>query len=197
MKLLLLVVIILSFNNAMPQNDTTKRGVLKFDNQGDREDYWTKNLFDKGCEKQQFRRYSGKVKIVNKDTFAYGGNILIVKSKNEELNEIFRLGIIYSSMFGGSVSRKDLNIDSVAKEQNAIYNFMRIDSLTISDVEELETSNSFSIKRFRFLLWRKGLANPMLHFFELTNDKANKKSSLLQFIRGSRLTFFKMYSILM
>ena len=68
----------------------------------------------------------------------------------------------------------------------------RNDSLTISEFEELKfLTKSYTQKRFRFWLFRKGTANPTVCFIELTNDKASSKTDLTTFINGAALTYFK------
>jgi len=190
--------IILTSTNVIGQNDTLRKESLpSFMNQGKQEDYWARECFEKEYVETKFKRYTGKIVIVDDNTFGYGDNILTVNSTSDDLKNIFKLGIIYSAIIGGDENVKKPNIDSMTKEQKTIYSFIRVDSLAISNVEELKAlSNSCEVKRFRLLLWRIGIANPMLYFFELKNDKADRKTELLDFIRGSHLTFFKMYSIL-
>lgn len=196
MKLLILAAIILVRINAIAQTNVVKKETTPvFNNQKEQEDYWAKEMFEKNYTKQSFKKYSSKIEIIDSNTFKYGNNILTVKSASEEVKEIFRSGIIYSTIIGGGESRP--NITCITKEQKAIYDFIRIDTLTISNIEELKALNKPpKVKRFRFLLWRKGIANPSLYFFELTNDRANEKMSQMTFIRDSQLTFFKMCSIL-
>lgn len=197
MRLLFLIAMILTFTRATGQNDTLRRqSTQNFTTAGKQEDNWAKELFENVYTKENFKRYSGKIVIVNDNTFGYGDNILKVYSTIEDLKNIFKFGIIHSTIIGGGAVVVKQNIDTMSKEQKVIYNFIRIDTLAISDVKELKfLNNSSVVKRFRFLLWRPGLANPMLYFFELTNDNADRKTELLDFIKGSRLTFFKMQSI--
>ena len=62
----------------------------------------------------------------------------------------------------------------------------------MSNVEELTDLNpSWTIKRFSFMLIRKGFANPLMYYFELTNKAATKTTPTKTFIEGSRLTFLK------
>ncbi len=76
--------------------------------------------------------------------------------------------------------------------QKFFYYLNRGDSLTVSTIEELNVSNTpITQKRFKFLLWRKSFANPTVYYLELTNKKANKRTTLSDFIKESELTFFK------
>ncbi|MDO6433294.1 hypothetical protein Q4E93_21970 [Flavitalea sp. BT771] len=198
MRLLFAVAILLTVTRTRAQNDTLrKEPAPDFKNAGEQEDYWAKELFENSYAKENFSRYTGKIVIVNDNTFGYGDNIIKVHSTSDELKTIFKLGIINSAIFGGGENVKKPSIDSMTIAERTIYGLIRSDTLAISDVEELKFLNTSSqVKRFRFLLWRPGFANPTLYFFELTNDKANKKTGLVNFIRGSQLTLIKMRSIL-
>lgn len=198
MRLLILLTMMLITTNGLAQSNRTKKEhVPNFKNQGEQEEYWAKKVFEKKREKRTFERYSGRIVAIDNYTFGYDDNIIKVDGISEELKEIFRLGIIHSAIIGGSKNQDKLSIDSMNAEQRAIYSFIRIDTLSITNMEELKAlSNSFEVKRFRFLLWRKGLANPMLYFFELRNNSANKETGLPDFIKYSQLTFFEMQSIL-
>lgn len=79
----------------------------------------------------------------------------------------------------------------------ALYAFTRTDTLYISGITELPNLHTFAKKkRFSFWLRRIGMANPIEYYFELTNPNAQPGTSIIDFIKGAKLTFFKFYSII-
>ena len=63
---------------------------------------------------------------------------------------------------------------------------------SISHIEELTDLNpSSTVKRFKYQLHIKGIANPTVVFFELTNENVTAKTKTKKFIEGSTMTFYK------
>lgn len=158
MKLIIFIALSFFVTSIIAQNDTVKvKPNTSFTNQGEQEENWGRELFENNYTKQNFKRYQGRL-FIGKDVFRYGDHILEVKDTPEELKEIFKLGIIYNAIIGDSMSTV---AEAVAKaplinKSNPIYFLLRIDTLLISDLQELKgLSSSPKIKRFKFLLWRK------------------------------------------
>lgn len=166
----------------------------EFETQGEQEAYWAKELFESFYIKQKYPVFKGTLSIKDEKYFAFNGQVLIVSTNAAELKSIFSKGIFYPQIITGDCPTQ--KPDSGDK-QNKVVELFSCDSLTISSIEELKFPNtSIKQKRFRFYLWRNGLANPQLQMIELTNDKAKKNITLADFIKGAHLTFYKAGSIL-
>jgi hypothetical protein len=172
----------------------TKNDKPTFNTQGEQEAYWAKELFESSYAKQEFPLFKGTINAKEQKYFAFNGQVLIVSTNAAELKSIFSKGIFYPQIITGNCAKhKPDSLETPSK----IAALISCDSLTISSIEELAFLNtSITQKRFRFLLWRKGLANPQLCFMELTNDKAKEGMTLADFVRNARLTFYKAGSIL-
>lgn len=166
----------------------------KFNTQGEQEANWARKLFESSYVKQEYPLFKGTINIKDDKYFSFNGQVLIVSTNEAELKSIFLKGIFYPQIITGDcVKHKSDSLDT----PNEISALISCDSMTISSIEELTfQSTSITQKRFRFLLWRKGLANPQLQFMELTNDKAKENMTLAEFIKGARLTFYNAGSIL-
>ena len=166
----------------------------EFKNQGEQEDYWAEQLFEKEYSKTHFDKFKGDI-VINGDGFIFGDKTFVITNTPKELKPIFSSGIFYPSIITGdtkSIVKSQAELDTLSTAQKVFYNMGRTDSLTISGFEELKfLSKSNTQKRFRFWLFRKGVANPTVCFIELTNDKANGKTDLTTFINGAALTYFK------
>jgi hypothetical protein len=166
----------------------------EFKNAGEQENYWAEQLFEKEYSKKFFEKFKGDI-LVTGNNFTYGDQTLIVVNTATELNRIFSTGLFFPSIITGNrktIVKSKQELDTLPIAQQVFYDLTRTDSLTISDVEELNfLTKTNTVKRFRFWLFRKGSANPTVCFFELTNKKANDKTDLTSFINGATLTFFK------
>jgi hypothetical protein len=170
-----------------------------FKNAGDQEDYWAKILFEGKYLKQPFEKYKGQIVKANNHTFTYGDKTLLVGTDSAGIQAIFEAGIFYPGIiFGdGPAEHKTAEeLSTMSDEQKAFYSFIRSDTVAISGVKELGFLRTPTSRRFRLLVWHMGVANPMLSFMELTNDKARKGMRTDLFLKGAMLTFFKEYSII-
>ena len=189
MQTLLKIILLFLPVCCLAQNKVTKP---EFANQGEQEDYWARQLFDSSYVKQEYPLFSGTITIKDGEYFSFNGQVLIVSSP-AELVPVFSGGIFYPQLITGDCGTQQ-GSPGKKKEVPALFG---CDSLRISDIEELTfMATSVAQKRFRFLLWRKGFANPRLQFLELTNDRAKENMTLTEFIKGARLTFYKAGSIL-
>jgi len=159
-----------------PLKSTISGGQKKeFKNQGEQENYWTEELFKNQYSKETYSRFTSEITEINKTQFKFSAKILNVLNTSEELKSIFKIGIFYPSLIGGALS----TISSS-------------DTLTISNFEEVKfLSVDSTCKRFRFWLFRPGIANPQVYFIELTNINVTKSIDIITFIKGASLTFVK------
>ncbi|HEY2583850.1 MAG TPA: hypothetical protein VGI43_18720 [Mucilaginibacter sp.] len=196
-------------SEAKPKSSNEKESTEPtFKNQGEQEDYWGEQLFKTQYKRQEFLRFKGQI-TPSKDAYNYDGAVLNLSYIEPELKIIFEKGIFYPQLlvektFNESEPKIKIRIiksepriepqsDSVKSSQIApLYNLTRIDSLTISNFEELKfLSQSPRQKRFRFRLWRKGLPFETVYFIELTNESATSQTDITTFIKDSSLTFLK------
>lgn len=165
-----------------------------FKNQGEQEDYWAEQLFEKEYKKQTFEKYKGDI-VIDKNFFRYGNQIFEIDYTSKELITIFSKGLFYPSIITGVVTDKPKStqeLNKMTKAERATYGLLRSDSLGISLVKEVPfLSKSPTQKRFRFWLIRKGRLNPQVCFIELTNSNATSDTDIETFIDGAVLTFYK------
>ena len=124
---------------------------------------------------------------------------MLLRTESAEFQAIFETGIFYPGIIFGdvpAVHKTTKELSAMSDEQRVFYNLIRSDTVTISNVEELEFLRTPTSRRFRLLIWHMGMANPKLSFMELTNDQATKDTPTDSFTKGGLLTFFKEYSIL-
>lgn len=135
---LLLLLLPLFCMQVFAQNIGDTKGSPEFKNQGEQEDYWTKNFFQKEYKDQQLEVFTGRV-VAATNAFIFSGDSLFVNNQSIEMKTIFLKGLLYPSLIGGN---------------------------RISDIEELKfIEKSPQQRRFKFLLYQKGLLNPTVCFF--------------------------------
>ena len=166
---LLLILLLSSFDCIAQNNSVDKESEAqpKFENQGQQEDYWAKQLFDKEYKKQVYPRFR-RILITEKDNvISFGPTTIELLTNSPDLRPIFTTGLFYPRILNSH-------------------------NLRISDLEELKfLSDSPTVKRFRFWLYHPNRANPQVYFFELTNEKADENTDIKTFIEGASLTFVK------
>src|ERR1700761_681312 len=139
-----------------------------FKNEGEHEIYLAKKIFRTEYIRQDFERFHGTITIVNKNIFNYGDKTFKVFYTAEELKEIFKKGIFYPNIITGDskfIPKNKHELDSLPINQRIFYNATRTDSLTITDFEELKyLEKTPQQKRFKFWLFKMGLANPTVYF---------------------------------
>jgi hypothetical protein len=166
----ILIALLLSSVSVCAQSTTQKK---EFKNQGEQEDYWAQQLFEKHYLKQTYKRFNGRIDTA-KNSYKYKDRTIEIFNTSSELKDLFMKGILYPSLI------------------EAEFIISASDKVSISDLEEQKfLSNDPKKKRFKFLAFRKGFANPTCYFFELTNVNATNNTNMKEFINGSTLTFFK------
>ena len=175
MKYLFFLISLFFFVGCKPLTNTNPRHYSSFRNQGEQEDYWAKQLFEKEYKKYEYSKFSEEIKTNNSEI--QFGKIQCIKysdysdSEYNKYKLIFEKGLLYPDILG-------------------------VDTLDICCLKELTfLSNSPKIKRFRFLLWETIgdtiIMNPNVYLFELTNEKANIATGWEIFIENAKLTFIK------
>ena len=127
---------------------------------------FAKEVFEKKYSKQNFEKFKGEIILLNNNCIQFDEKTIFFENINE-FRSIFTNGILYPNIItGDTISR--INYFAEAKALNPNSKF----------------------KRFIFWLHRVGMANPTECYFELENEEANEKTSLSEFIRNSKLTFY-------
>lgn len=180
-----------------------------FANEGEQENWWAEQAFTKSYKPRTFTRYRETI-IVKGSTFTYDKQVVEVYA-SQEIKSLFKKGIFYPSLLlyadngldrsvkirmPKDTTQRSRSADTVpaAKNLQSIFN---PESLAVSAFEELKPlETSPKHRRFRFLLYMKGLINPTLYFVELTNDKAASETDLTTFMKSARITFLRQGSLL-
>ena len=173
MKKLAYIIVFLIASSCYSQNDSLYNSITQelkppFSTQGQQEDFLAQELFKKEYKPYEYSKFIGEIEKDNKN------RIRFEKFQSINLNEIdstheliFTNGLLYPNLF------------------NKL-------SLNISNLEELQfLSNSPKIKRFRFWLFSKNVANPTVYIFELQNNNATMETSWEKWIKGAKLSFLK------
>jgi hypothetical protein len=138
-----------------------------FKNQGEQENYWAENFFKEKYISQNYPRFNGKVCEIDKNTFKYDTEILVIDNLDLKWKSIFLKGILYPQIIGTNIS--------------FIGNFEELEFLRVSP----------KIRRFRFWLYTKMMMNPTVYLLEITNDHATEETGIEFFIENGKLTFLK------
>ena len=174
MKYYYLLLIFFSFGFTFAQ---TERVVIpkswydekpNFVNQGEQEDFWSWQLFEKEYKYQKIERYYLGAISVKDNTFYFGKiSSLHCDLGNNELKEVFLQGVFYPRILG-------------------------VDHINISAFQELKfLSTNPTVKRFRFWLSSTNMMNPTVYLFEIQNENATETTSFLDFVKGANVTFIK------
>lgn len=184
MKTLLIIFFLLNFSVFKVIGQTNESSNYEF----------AKRTFNSEYKKQSFEKYNGDIKIINESTFKFGEKTISITNTDKSLLKIFKKGIFNPDIVFGSETSKPLTqnkIDTMSTSEKVFYNMVRNDNLNISSVKELvELNPNYRTKRFIFWLFGQGWLNPTEYYFEIYNDKANKKSSLNEFLENAKMTFF-------
>ena len=151
---------------------------------------FAKEVFQKNYKKAKYPKYEGEINTV--------GNILIFGNKNikfedDKFKSVYSKGIFNPDVVFGEETTKysKIKIDSLSANQKVFFNLTRNDSLYICCVDELtELNPNAKTKRFKFWLFRIGIANPTEYYFELFNERADEHTSIEEFIEGAIMTFY-------
>ena len=134
-----------------------------------------------------FPKFTGHISI-SKDTIEFDSSIIIIHDTDPKIRKLFELGLLFPDLIYGA---------STSGDKYVIRKSHGTDTLNI-DVSELHFPNQRADTRsFALLLARKELSNPFLYLFELTNETADSKMNLKQFIEKAKVTAFGFCSIIL
>lgn len=135
-----------------------------------------------------FPKFTGLI-IVSKDTIRFDSSVVIINDTGPEIKKVFELGLIFPKLIYGASTT---NSGRFEFKKN-----IGADTLRISNVQELQFPNQRPETRcFSFLLWQRGILNPCLYLFELTNERAKSHLPIKDFIQKADVTAFGFCSIL-
>ena len=196
MKIAITLSILLIVNTAYGQHKPRKNN--QSNENSDWEDDGARRFFRKNYKRQDHQCFAGMISVPGNGIYKYNEDIIIVHDTTEAIQHMFEKGILHSGLFGGGQQHAEHpDVNSMSANQKTLYGLTRTDTLYVGGITELPLlSKSAKIKRFRFLLFRKGFANPTEYYFELTNPVFKSTDPPAEFIKGASLTFFKQHSIL-
>ena len=174
-----------------------------FKKQGEQEHYEAKELFARYYKKEVFKGFKGKV-LISGDTCRYREAVVILFME-KDFRKVFESGIFYPGLVseafnyepkikirGTQPTTSIKSISSMYTMQENQIPKISPDTLRVSLFEELKFLEKVpQQRRFKFWMFTKGLANPTVYFIELTNQDATRGTSILSFIDGAKVTFFK------
>lgn len=166
---ILFIILIPSVSTAQKDTFIVK---TKFINQGEQEDYWAEKFFYENYKKEIYKKYSGQILENNKSTFGFDSTVVILLNDHEKLSLLFKIGLLFPSLFTGSTNIQDT---------------IKIDALEELKFLKLPPTK----KRFRLWFYGKWQGNPNVYLFELTNEHATTQTNSDSFLIGAKLTFFK------
>jgi hypothetical protein len=170
--------------------------------QGEQEKKWAKSTFRKQTDSKVYPIFSGEITIIDSTTFKFDEKtIILLNDARPEITVLLQNGIFYPNIITGdkkAVIKTQSELDTLTETETVIYNWSRTDMVKISHFEEIKTFfKSPKTRKFQFYLYRLGLMNATVCYVELTNKSATRKTSVLEFMKNSHVTFFKEGSILL
>lgn len=181
-KLLLLILFTINATNTFGQN--TNEAKYRF----------AKEVFNSTKYKRgNYPRFQQNIQLVRDSNYQFGEKILNISIENKSYEMLFKKGIFNPDVVFGeeTTTENKSQLDTLTQDQKIIYNLVRNDSLSICCFEELEKLNpNPQTKRFKFSLFRIGVANPTEYYLEFYNKKATKKTSIEEFIENAKMTFY-------
>jgi hypothetical protein len=182
MKTLLTIALTVCFNYLFGQNSEDNRY------------YLPTGVFKSEIYKaERHPKFDGEIKKVGNNYYKFGDKKLKISLEDSTMLTIFQTGIFNPDIvFGKETTHKEqTDLDTMSQNQRAFYNLVRNDSLSICCFEQLERLNpNAQTKRFRFWVFKIGVANPTEYYLEFQNDKATKKTTLKKFLESSIMTFY-------
>lgn len=170
--------------------------------QGEQEKKWAKNTFRKQTDSKLYPIFSGEITVIDSTTFKFDEKtIILLDDPRPEITVLLQNGIFYPNIITGdekAVIKTQSELDTLTETETVIYNWSRTDMVKISNFEEVKPFfKSSKTRKFQFYLYRPGLMNAKVCYVELTNKSATRKTSVLEFVKNSHVTFFKEGSILL
>lgn len=152
-------------------------------------------------QEQDYPKFNGLITVLDSNSYKFDEKTLVLLTNNSDLRILLKNGIFYPNIITGNVVaeiKAKEEIATLSDTARILYNFNRIDSIMISDFREIPYFNSVDpcFRKYKFLLFRKGLMNAQECFIELTNKNATKETPTDKFLKTCRVTRFEYGSIL-
>ena len=112
MKQYFLIIIILTLSSISVNAQTSgnkNESKREFKNQGEQEDYWAEQLFEKGYSKEHFDKFKGDI-VINGSSFIFGDKTFVVINTSNELKAIFSKGLFYPNIITGDTKSVVLSV---------------------------------------------------------------------------------------
>ena len=172
-----------------------------FSTAGEAANYFAKHLFEQQYVKSEYSKFTGEMKVSDSEIQFGEWQFVEFLDSNSEIKLMFKKGLLYPDIFGGSGnmvsvrgkrSKKEIKDASKASDTLKIVNHSV--RLKIRGLEELTfLSDAPTVKRFELWVFigvnNQFIMNPEVYYFELTNETANKETDLKSFIENAKLTF--------
>lgn len=163
-------------------------------NSEDNKYYLPKGVFKSEIyQAKRHPKFYGQIKKVGNTYYKFGDRNLKISLEDTTMLILFQTGIFNPDVvFGKETTHKEQKeLDTMSQSQRVFYNLVRNDSLSICCFEQLEKLNpNPQTRRFKFWLFRIGVANPTEYYLEFQNDKATKTTVLQEFLKNSIMTFY-------
>lgn len=144
--------------------------------------------------RKQYKRYAGVILRDGDYTFSYGKESIVVYGLKEDLTGLFTSGILHPYI---GYNEPEPAPDTLRLQGNVALPLVKFHVTKMDNVKELNCGRkSYKVRRFSFWLYQERLVNPTEYYFELTNKKANSKTSLTDFVKGAQLTCYIMHTII-
>ncbi|TCJ14025.1 hypothetical protein EPD60_08400 [Flaviaesturariibacter flavus] len=117
-------------------------------------------------------------------------SMTIVVSVAAEYRALFTSGVFQPAVLAGGRAFVGFRPRG---DSTGFYNTRRT---TVSDLASLPGALPDSLRRYTFLSWSPGFANPTLYVLELSNPKGKRGESFESFLKGAQVTFCRFVSIL-
>jgi hypothetical protein len=142
-------------------------------------------------------RFDGEIFRIDSVSYGFDDKVMFVINSSVDFKNFFETGLLYPDLILNARNLKPLKfhvfdstiiLQTRSETNKSLNNIYQGDSLTISDIELFKlNTDSMNIKRFRFLVFEKRLANPSEYFIDLKNDNAAIDMDIGNFIKGSEL----------
>ncbi|MCJ8153956.1 hypothetical protein MKJ01_09325 [Chryseobacterium sp. SSA4.19] len=150
--------------------------------------------FKNDYKKKNYKKFTGTITVsTNQVSF---DNKVIFHDKSDKITTLLlKEGLVYPQLLTDYQVDKFENEDSdrtqkrFAKLQKNWKDSFEVNNIKLSNSSELSfLSSDPTIKRFKVLCKDPKFPNMMVYYFELTNKKGDKNTSLEDFIKNSKLT---------
>ncbi|WP_312076050.1 hypothetical protein [Chryseobacterium sp.] len=153
--------------------------------------------FQKHYKKKNYPKFEGKI-TVNKNSVSFDTKTVTFDTSEKTIQNILKNGLIYPQLISEyqaekykeeTTDRTQKRFMKLQKDWKAAFD---IKSLKLGQLQELTYfKGNERTKRFKVISKNSNLPNSVTYYFELSNDKAEAKTNLEDFVNGSKLTYFE------